>query len=210
MLQLATTDKEKLRQEALVKENQYPEALIHAVESSQASKIAGQNTPHSGLYIPDAGWVSPVRLCNYLLQHPDIHCRFNTRVDKISRTGDNWHLYDNNDQLIASSAIVVVAGASETKRFEQLSHLPVKPIRGQVSLKQATSEAPVLNTVICGEGYISPPLDNQWCFGASFDVKTPSDEIRAEDHQSNFKNFRMYYRNWQNTSRLKRRVPLVA
>ncbi|MBN3563558.1 bifunctional tRNA (5-methylaminomethyl-2-thiouridine)(34)-methyltransferase MnmD/FAD-dependent 5-carboxymethylaminomethyl-2-thiouridine(34) oxidoreductase MnmC [Aliamphritea spongicola] len=187
MLQLATTDKEKLRQEALVKENQYPEALIHAVESSQASKIAGQNTPHSGLYIPDAGWVSPVRLCNYLLQHPDIHCRFNTRVDKISRTGDNWHLYDNNDQLIASSAIVVVAGASETKRFEQLSHLPVKPIRGQVSLKQATSEAPVLNTVICGEGYISPPLDNQWCFGASFDVKTPSDEIRAEDHQSNFK-----------------------
>ena len=85
MLQLATTDKEKLRQEALVKENQYPEALIHAVDSSQASKIAGQDTPHSGLYIPDAGWVSPVRLCNYLLQHPDIHCRFNTRIDKISR-----------------------------------------------------------------------------------------------------------------------------
>ncbi len=187
MLQLATTEKEVQRQNALIREKHYPASLIRAVDPAEASDIAGQTTPHPGLYIPDAGWVSPVRLCNYLLQHPNIQCRFNTRIERISRKDDIWHLYDSNNTSIAQSAIVVVAGASESKRFEQLSHLPVKPIRGQVSLKPLTPEAPVLNTVICGEGYISPPLDNQWCFGASFDVKTPSDEIRDTEHQSNLK-----------------------
>ncbi|WP_261842376.1 bifunctional tRNA (5-methylaminomethyl-2-thiouridine)(34)-methyltransferase MnmD/FAD-dependent 5-carboxymethylaminomethyl-2-thiouridine(34) oxidoreductase MnmC [Aliamphritea ceti] len=187
MLQLATNEKETSRQATLVDTALYPSSLIHAVEPLEASSIAGQQVNCSGLHIPNAGWVSPGKLCNLLLQHSNIKTRFDTYVDRINYSDNEWHLYDADNNTIAQSTIVIVAGASESKRFEQLSHFPVKPIRGQVSLLSTTPQTPTLNTVICGEGYISPPLDDQWCFGASFDVKTPTNELRDEDHKSNFK-----------------------
>lgn len=192
MLQLACNEKEQLRQSALVTAKQYPHEIIHPVDSVKASEIAGQKILHDSLYIPDAGWVSPAALCQWFLQHKNIHCQFDTYIDEIEyKTDENgnsqWQLYGKERQLITASPLVIVAGAAESKRFKQLNHLPVKPIRGQVSLVGQQAEHPPLKTVICGEGYISPTLDEQWCFGASFDVKNPGTEIREADHQSNLK-----------------------
>ena len=95
-----------------------------------------------------------------------------------------WCVTDQHNQQ-HNADIVVVASAAHAKNFEHLKHLPIKPIRGQVSSVKAGSATQRLKTVVCGEGYVSPPLEDTYSFGATFDLHNQSPDLRDEDHQSN-------------------------
>jgi len=79
---------------------------------------------------------------------------------------------------------VIIANAHDALRFENSAFLPLKRIRGQVSHIPA-SETESLNTVICGNAYVSPALNGQFHIGATFNLDTDTSELRAEDHQRN-------------------------
>ncbi|GAA0689157.1 bifunctional tRNA (5-methylaminomethyl-2-thiouridine)(34)-methyltransferase MnmD/FAD-dependent 5-carboxymethylaminomethyl-2-thiouridine(34) oxidoreductase MnmC [Marinobacterium maritimum] len=180
VLQLATTAKEQTRQQQLVDTGAYPESLVRAVSASAASELAGQDCAHPALFFPDAGWVSPPAFCRLLLDHPLIQCHYNTPVAALHQTDSGW-------QLIGTAFTanqVVVCCANEALRFEQLAQLPLKPIRGQTSQVDQPPGRP-LNTVVCGEGYISPPLNGRYCFGASFKLRDTELDVRDEEHQHN-------------------------
>ena len=79
---------------------------------------------------------------------------------------------------------MVICSAYETELLTGLAKLDLKPIRGQTSWC-SSEETPNLKTVVCGEGYISPALNGQYCFGASFKVNDTSQDLKQAEHQHN-------------------------
>jgi len=178
VLQLAVSEKDQKLQQKLVEANNHPETLVHPVSAEQASELAGTTTEHSALFFPDSGWASPPKLIDFLLKHDQILCHFNQAVESFDRDGTEWLINGK------SYAQVVICSAYETALLEGLAQLDVKPIRGQTSWCSA-AETPNLKTVVCGEGYISPALKGQFCFGASFKVNDTSQDLKQEEHQHN-------------------------
>ena len=181
VLQLALTDKEQARQRQVIESAAYPDSLVQAVNVDEASELAGQATGSGGLFFPTAGWIAPAQLCQRLLSHPNIECRFDTPVTALKRHQGRWHL--GGTGLDAEQ--VVVCCASQATELAPLAHLPLKPIRGQTSQSTLPDVLPALKTVVCGEGYISPPVHEQYCFGASFMLNDNDDQVRQAEHQHN-------------------------
>ncbi len=181
VLQLATSAKEQTRQQQLVDTGAYPESLVRAVSSPEASELAGQDCPWPALFFPEAGWVSPPAFCHQLLNHPLIQCHYDTSVEALQPSNAGWRLVGT----AFTASQVVVCCANEALRFEQLAQLPLKPIRGQTSQTVQPADRAPLNTVVCGEGYISPPLHGHYCFGASFKLRDTALEVRDEEHRHN-------------------------
>lgn len=183
LLSLALDAKEQQRQQTLIDSATYPDELVHAVTQQQASKLAGLPLSAGGLYYPDAGWVAPAHLCRLLLDHPAIECHFDTTVETLDHDPDRDQWLINGEQFMAP--VVVVCTAGEASRLDPLKQLPLKPIRGQTTQAAAPQTLPPLKRVVCGEGYVSPPLDNQYCFGASFNLHDRSLSVKPEEQQAN-------------------------
>ena len=183
VLQLALDEKEKARQQQLCESDIYPSSLFHAVDATEASKLSGAETPYSGLFFPEAGWVAPADYCHYLLDHPLIECHFNKSVIQLTQINTQWTVTTGNRRYHAE--FVVVCTAADARKLSQLDHLPIKPIRGQTTQVSASNGLPRLQTVVCGEGYISPARQQSYCFGATFDLHYHDRACRESDHLKN-------------------------
>ena len=181
--QLATTDKEDKKQQALISNGHYPDELVLHKSAAELSSIAGSEIRHNGLFFPTAGWVSPVEFCKSLTSHPNI----NIVQDQISSIeySDNQWLLSNTSGEHHHCTHLILCNAELANQFTETSHLPLKTIRGQVSITQREAQLTELKTVVCGDGYISPSLHNQFCFGATFDLKGKTLDVTDTDHQKN-------------------------
>jgi len=187
LLQLATNEKEQRQQQDLLAQDNYSPDIVRWVSAEQASIIAGTPTGFSGLFFPRAGWVAPTLFCQKLIDHDNITLALNTHITKLKQTKDlNWQLHCD-EQNFYNFDVVVVASANQATQFEQLQQLPTKAIRGQVTHAKQ-SAASVLNSVVCGAGYICPATDNQFCFGASFDLHNNTTLLQHQDQQTNIAN----------------------
>ena len=180
VLQLAANDKDRALKAKLLDAANYPFPWVQSVTAEEASRIAGTETEHDALFFPESGWASPPKLIHYLLQHDLIEQRLNQCVDSIEQCSDGWHMNGTSERFDH----VVVCSAYEIKVIDRFAKLDLKPIRGQTTW--CNSEGlPPLKTVVCGEGYISPPLENQYCFGSSFKVNDTSCDQKEDEHQHN-------------------------
>lgn len=185
VLQLAMSEKEATKQNAIADSGDYSSDVVSLKSATEASQIAGTPIAHQALFFPRAGWVQPKAFCEKITDHPKIQLTLSTTISSLTQTSDQrWAVLDHNNQMHAAD-IVIVASAAHAKEFEQLNHLPIKKIRGQVSISQTDDSQSELQTVICGEGYISPPLNNLYTFGATFDLHDQSPQVREADHHSN-------------------------
>lgn len=183
LLDLASTPKAEEQQQKLAASGLYPDTLVRPVDAAKASALAGVPLTTGGLYLPDSGWAAPAALTQHLLQHPGIRCHYDTEIHRLERDSihENWRL--NDGQFIAPT--VILCTAAQTDPLTPYIELPLKEIRGQTSVAEAPSNLAPISTVICADGYISPPQDNLYCFGASFSNKDPDLELRPSDHESN-------------------------
>ncbi len=181
--QLATSDKERSRQQQMLDNGHYPSTLVQHKTALELSDIADSTIKHDGLFFPDAGWVSPIDLCNTLTSHPNIEV-IQAQVSDLNFSNGCWALTSNDGDMHHCSHIVL-CNAELANQFQETAHLPLKAIRGQVSITPPSASTSPLNTVICGDGYISPALNKRFCFGATFDLKGQNLDITATDHQKN-------------------------
>lgn len=188
LLQLAHDAAEaKLHQELLSRFSQVDE-LVQFVSAGEASQIAGNPVPYSGLFFPKSGWINPKKLCKLLTNHFNIDIKYASQAIELNRLNDSWRI-NTQEGLPIESSIVILANSRDASSFKPTSHLPLNSIRGQVTyLPQPENLA--LKTVVCAEGYISPAEDGQFCIGASFNLKDNNPDLRIEDHQTNLKNLR--------------------
>lgn len=190
LLSLALDEKEAERQQQLADQAVYPETLLKRVDADTASRLADTPLAAGGLWYPEAGWVAPARLCQALLSHPNIDCQFNTTLNSLDYDANSASWRINNGAFESPVVVLCTAAEALQRQLPVLqqrcpSALPLKPIRGQVSLSAAPADLAPLKTVVCGEGYISPPLAQGYCFGASFKLHDPSLEVREQEHQDN-------------------------
>jgi tRNA 5-methylaminomethyl-2-thiouridine biosynthesis bifunctional protein len=169
--------------------------LVQFVNAEQASELAGISLTQTGLFLPQAGWIDPRKLCAYLIDHPDIKVTYDFEVTQLNKTKDGWQLASSKGDIKAAS-IAIIASAKEALRFEQANHLPIKSIRGQVSYIPQESAKTTLKTVVCAEGYISPAQDGIFCTGATFNLKDTETAQRQSDHQINLNNLREHLPNF--------------
>lgn len=183
VLSLALTDKESRHQQQLIDSRLYPAQLVKPVTRREAGALAGLELGGGGLYFPRGGWASPPLLCQALLKQPGIHAHFNTEVHSLRRD-DATELWDIDEGRFRAP-VVIVCSAAEAGRLEPLAGLHLKPIRGQTTRTPMPQLLAPLKTVVCGEGYISPPLKGRYCFGASFKLHDRDPAIREAEHLSN-------------------------
>jgi len=185
VLQLAQDDKEAARQAQLAATG-LPDGLLRLVSQQEASAIAGLPLPAGGLFFPQGGWLNPPSLVHALCSHPNIQLRTSSTVLELDWNPlEQCWLASNENGPLAMGSAVILAAAADTARFDSTSHLPLKAIRGQVSTVAATVASSQLQTVLCGEGYISPARQQQHCLGATFKFEADNLLPNEAEHQEN-------------------------
>lgn len=185
VLHLARDEGDKQRQQALLE--RWPEqTLFRTLDAQAASEIAGITLDRPGLWFPGSGWLAPQELCRELLQHELIEFH-QAGVARLGRDADRWQLLDEAGSPIASATQVVLACALGLRELLPGSELPVQSVRGQLSRTalQAGDPALGLRIALCGDGYVTPPLNRQLNFGASFVPNDESTELRLSEHEEN-------------------------
>ncbi|MCS4305735.1 tRNA 5-methylaminomethyl-2-thiouridine biosynthesis bifunctional protein [Rheinheimera pacifica] len=186
LLHLASNPQLQQRQHKLMDKALWPAELVQAVNASEASAIAGLELPHSGIYLPLAGWLSPQQFClqalQYLQQQRLFRFSADCKVQAIKQYNSGWLLDSSAGDI--HSAILVLACGSKLAEFAPTAQLPLNKIRGQVSYVQASTMAP-LKTVLCHKGYITPQWQNLHSVGATFDRSATEAFISEQDNSEN-------------------------
>jgi tRNA 5-methylaminomethyl-2-thiouridine biosynthesis bifunctional protein len=149
--------------------NAYPE-LGYFVDASAASKLAGISLSSGGLFIKDAGYLDIPALCAVLLQQSAIEWQGNTQVNEIVYDGGQWHVAGE------SASVLILANGQGANQFAQSAHLPLKTMRGQVSLMAVSDESAKLRLPLCAAGHVLPAGEGAHGLGASYH---PGSEDRA-------------------------------
>lgn len=206
VLQLSYSKKEKLKNQQLSKT--YPSNLLRKVSQEKASQLANIPLSAGGVYFPSSGWVKPRRLCQALLDHPNIRVELNCQVKEIYSSYKAFYnsvdssshklhqktrwIMETNKELLKANTIVL-ANATASTSFKVSDALPLKNIRGQITFVpyQNINERnyPSLKTVICTNGYIIPTTIQSnpahLTLGATFDFTNESQVLSLASHQEN-------------------------
>jgi len=166
------------RQQAFEKLNTWPQDLIQGVNAAIASKLASIDLPYGGLFMPNAGWISPPELVKQIFNAAKTTNRLkimtDTHISKIKQIVDSsaegnttsWQLLSNQGEFNAS--VLVICGGADAINIEQLKPLPLTATRGQVTNMKSNSTIDKLSTVICHKGYLTPESKGIHCIGATF------------------------------------------
>ena len=155
------------------------ENIAIAMDTPEANKFCG--IEQSGVWLPRGAGLNLHETSKDLLQeHQRLTYIWNTRIARLEKLGNQWHLFDASNKLIATASQVVAACAMEAKALMSSIgiRLPLRPVRGQLSIftvKEGDLWVKKLPQVgISGDGYCLPAkqLDDgsyQWIVGSSFD-----------------------------------------
>ena len=186
--QMATSEKEIKRQSALLKESSLADYWLTEVNAKQASAKLEQPTQCDGVFMKEAGWVSPPDFCKALLNHPNIELKLGHKLIDLStdehqvtlRLTTGSDAKETGDELDFDA--LVLCNAADARALKHTEFLPLKAIRGQVSLLNETVS---LTSSVCGTGYASPSFRGKFCFGATFDLHNQTKVVDNESHVKN-------------------------
>ena len=194
VLHLATNPALSQRQQKIIDNGAWPTELVYPVTADQASQIAGVVLEHSGIFLPQAGWLSPQQFCQaalaVLLQSTLFQVKFNSKVTAITTIATDvkpaplWQVWCQGSAPTSTCSQLVLANGADISQFHLSSHLPVNRVRGQVTHVKSHGMRP-LKTVLCHKGYITPALNECHAVGATFDRNAGSAFISAADNEEN-------------------------
>lgn len=186
MLQLAFSEKEKTLQQQIIQSGKWSNEQVIAVSADEASHLSGINQQHGALFLPQSGWVDPASFCNAQVKaHPAITVRCSQTALRLDYSNKTWSVYNDKDELISSSDIVIIANSLDASLFSQTAFLPLKSLRGQVSVLPLSSASQSLRTLLNYDGYASPAYQGYHCVGATFHHNDTCVDVRYSDHKIN-------------------------
>ena len=149
------------------------------LDSEEAEKICG--IPQSGVWISRGACFDLSKASKALLQaQQGLTCLWNTKVTKLEQREGKWFLLNSDDRTIVSADRVVIAAAMESKKLLHSIgvRLPLKPVRGQLSIFSIRPNDPWIQVLprvgLSGDGYCLPAEQlsdgsYRWIVGSSFD-----------------------------------------
>lgn len=154
--------------------NVYPE-LARFINSQEASHLTGVPITQSGLFIPFSGWLDSTLLCNKLANTEGISIVLNSVVEHIEFENEYWIVNGHR------APTLIIANGYKLNRFKETQHLPVKPIRGQMSIIRSNEETQSLKIPLCGDGHVLPQIDGHHYFGATYELNVDKNCSLQED-----------------------------
>ena len=155
------------------------ESIAKPLDAQDAENICG--IKQSGVWLASGASLSLSDASHILLQdHERLSCIWNTKITKLEEFNGSWNLFDNSNEKILTTDKIVVAIAMESKALLSTIgiRLPLKPVRGQLSIFSIKKDDPWVEKLprvgISGDGYCLPAqqLDDgsyRWSVGSSFD-----------------------------------------
>lgn len=185
VLQLAADAEQAQLQRAAVEELGFPEEFIRWLDADAVGKLTGNPHLHGGWLFPQGAWVTPASLCEALLAAcgERLQRRFAHGAAQLAFERGAWQVRDAEGVLIAQAPVVIFANGTNTTAFPQTRALPVTPIRGQVTHLPA-SELPELPLVLCGECYVTRPVQGVCCVGATYNTAADP-QLRRDSQEKN-------------------------
>ena len=181
LLQLGFNTRESARIEKVAQQNI---VNVEHVSAHRASELAGIKLDDDALYFAKAGWVKPTALCNRLIAHQNISTITLSSVDYILNHNEFIEVIVDANQSFCAD-IAVICNGNDAHLFSQCSHINTEAVRGQITLCSATNESQPLKTIVCGEGYLSPAVENMHSLGATFSKEHTDLEVNQKDHDAN-------------------------
>jgi tRNA 5-methylaminomethyl-2-thiouridine biosynthesis bifunctional protein len=186
VLQLAATQDEAARFEAIVRSQGYPADFLQFADAARAREIAGREVRGAGWWFPQGALVSPEGLAIASLARAGkrVQRHAGRAVQRLEREGAQWRALDDGGRVIAEAPVVVVANAFDARRLLPEARLSLSAVRGQVTYLPA-DPARRLDVVVSGSGYVAPMGDGGHCVGASYQHDDPDASVRLADHREN-------------------------
>lgn len=174
------------KQQRIIERFALPPELVQAVGTAQAGELAGSVVAGPGCWFPSAMWAEPASLCQSNLGAAGglITPSYQREVGSLRHVNDGWEALDGQGRVLANAPVAVLANASMAVHFAQAAWLPLRWVRGQISLMRQRPERN-LKIAVCRDGYITPAREGMHCIGASFNEDLPDPNIRREDHEGN-------------------------
>lgn len=170
VLQMARDEKELASQRRALETLGYP------------ARYAQFDEARGGIWFPEAGWVRPRTLVAGLLSRFPIERRFGKQVFSLSREENVWSAKDDQNRVIASAPVVVLANAADALRLAPQPEVRLRRVRGQLTLVPAIAG---LDHVLLRGGMALPGIDGVSLVGASYDIGDEDPRIRADSHAGN-------------------------
>jgi tRNA 5-methylaminomethyl-2-thiouridine biosynthesis bifunctional protein len=169
VLQLARDDKEEASQRASVAALALPPGYAQYVTREEASAHAGVPVGAPGLWFPEGGWIQPRSLVQAQLEA----CGNRLKT-----------FFGKSLSQLPDVPAVILANSAEAPKLQDIPHLRMRRVRGQISHLAADAiDAP--HVVVLRGGMILPPVGGLCVVGASFDVDDPDPAPRAESDAGN-------------------------
>lgn len=170
VLQLARDAQEKASQRRALETLGYPD------------RYAQFDQAKGGIWFPEAGWVRPKSLVEGLLARFEIEKHFEQEVFSLSREDKIWKAKDDQNRVIASAPVVILANAADALRLSPQPEVRLRRVRGQLTHVPAIKG---LDHVLLRGGMALPGVDGISVVGASYDIGDEDAQLRADSHAGN-------------------------
>ncbi|MGF1573020.1 MAG: bifunctional tRNA (5-methylaminomethyl-2-thiouridine)(34)-methyltransferase MnmD/FAD-dependent 5-carboxymethylaminomethyl-2-thiouridine(34) oxidoreductase MnmC [Sumerlaeia bacterium] len=155
------------------------ERIAQVLTPDQLETIAGVKPQSaSALWFPFTGFLSPAAFCRALVKHEKINVELNSSLSTITKKADGWLIETNNHPYHAQN--VVLASANDLTRLPLTAALPLGRIRGQVLQLPSQAALAGLKCVLCASGYLTPEVNGQHLFGATYERGNETTEPDVE------------------------------
>ena len=161
----------------------WPREYVSFLERDQAGEYLGAETLFGGWWFPDGGWAHPPGAAQSWLAAAGERVRLLPKrsAAAVDWTGRSWQVMDAGGVLIAETPTLILASGVGLRTLPQVSALPLRVMRGQVTHIPA-GKLPDLAFAACCEGYLTPAVDGLHCLGASYTNDEGSELRSAETH----------------------------
>lgn len=147
-----------------------PPSLYQPLSQQALSEQVGLPLPCDGGFIAQGAWLSPQQFVQNtfdFLATRGVIIKTQQKITALERQTTHWLLTTEQGDSFKHQ-VVVLANGHKLTQFRQTEHLPVYPVRGQVSEIATSTELSKLKAVICYDGYLTPKAASQThCLGAS-------------------------------------------
>ncbi len=167
---------------------QWPQSLYSPLSPAQLSEKVGLPLACSGGFIPQGAWLAPRQFVQNMfayLVECGLEIKTQQKVTALEQQENGWQLTNAQGEQYKHQ-VVILANGHKITEFTQTAHLPLYPVRGQVSEIPTTEHLKQLKTVVCYDGYLTPMAQSHThCIGASHVRDCDSREFSLAEQREN-------------------------
>lgn len=177
LLQVAMSAEEAALQRSTVEQLGFPSPMVRWLEPDAARELCGTEVTCGGWWFSLGGWVAPPDICAAQLAntHGRLATRWRTPVTRVVRVGEQWHVFDRDDILLARAPVLIIANAGAALDLLPHARLTLTPIPGQLTYvpvaRLGAQSTAWPHAVVAGHGYALPIADGIARIGATYETE---------------------------------------